>query len=193
MNFARKFKRISEKVTKYLFSTEENRVSRIIYKSVACFVFGALMTTLCVVAINNAKQGTGQGGFETSAVPEFDDVIDSQSEAVNIQVNQAAYANVQSGTDEVLEEIFAAEEEKAKKENKDTKTDSAQTEMVDLTYLTYHVQSGDMIGLIADRYGITQDTIISINNIKQSRLLQVGQYLKIPSMPGILPTFPVRV
>jgi murein DD-endopeptidase MepM/ murein hydrolase activator NlpD len=45
-----------------------------------------------------------------------------------------------------------------------------------------------MIGYIADKYNVTQDTIISVNNIKQSRLIQVGQYLKIPSMPGILYT-----
>ena len=188
MNFARKFKRLSDKVTKFLFSSEENKVSRIIYKSVACFVFGALITTLCVVSINNASQHSGQGGFETSAVPEFDEVLDSQAEAVNLQVNEAALASQQSGTDEILEEIFAAEEEKAKKENKDTKAVAAAEDPVDLTYLTYRVKEGDMIGVIADVYGITQDTIISINNIKQSRLLQVGQYLKIPSMAGILYT-----
>ena len=57
-----------------------------------------------------------------------------------------------------------------------------------LYYQTYRVKSGDMIGIIADEYGVTQDTIISVNSIRQSRLLQVGQYLKIPSMPGILYT-----
>lgn len=57
-----------------------------------------------------------------------------------------------------------------------------------LTYKTYRVKSGDMIGIIADRNNISQDTLISVNNIKQTRLIQVGQYLKIPSMPGILYT-----
>ena len=45
-----------------------------------------------------------------------------------------------------------------------------------------------MIGFIADEFNVTQDTIISINNIRQSRLIQPGQYLKIPSMPGIIYT-----
>ena len=45
-----------------------------------------------------------------------------------------------------------------------------------------------MISVIADKYDVTQDTIISVNNIKQSRLIQPGQYLKIPSMPGIIYT-----
>ena len=57
-----------------------------------------------------------------------------------------------------------------------------------ITYETYRVKKGDMIGYIADEFGITQDTIISVNNIKQSRLIQVGQYLKIPSMTGIIYT-----
>ena len=57
-----------------------------------------------------------------------------------------------------------------------------------ITYQTYRVKQGDMIGFIADEFGVTQDTIISVNNIKQSRLIQVGQYLKIPSMPGIIYT-----
>ena len=49
-------------------------------------------------------------------------------------------------------------------------------------------KSGDMIGKIAETYNVTQDAIISVNNIKQSRLIQVGQYIKIPSMTGILYT-----
>ncbi len=57
-----------------------------------------------------------------------------------------------------------------------------------LTYTVYRIQKGDMIGALSERYGLTQDTLINVNNIKQSRLLQVGQYLKIPSMPGILHT-----
>ncbi|MCH5291725.1 MAG: M23 family metallopeptidase [Treponema sp.] len=57
-----------------------------------------------------------------------------------------------------------------------------------LSYASYRVKKGDMIGAIAEQFDITQDTIISVNNIRQSRLIQIGQYLKIPSMPGILYT-----
>jgi len=63
-----------------------------------------------------------------------------------------------------------------------------QTEDSVITYQTYRVKSGDMIGFIADEFNVTQDTIISVNNIRQSRLIQPGQYLKIPSMPGIIYT-----
>ncbi len=56
----------------------------------------------------------------------------------------------------------------------------------EITYTVYRVKQGDMIGLLAESFGITQDTIISVNNIKQSRLLQIGQYLRIPNMAGII-------
>ncbi len=58
----------------------------------------------------------------------------------------------------------------------------------EVTYFSYRVKKGDMISVIADRYNVTQDTIISVNNIRSSRLLQIGTYLKIPSKPGIIYT-----
>lgn len=57
-----------------------------------------------------------------------------------------------------------------------------------LSYMVYRVKKGDMIGWIAEQFNVTQDTIISVNNIRSSRLLQIGTYLKIPTMPGILYT-----
>ncbi len=61
-------------------------------------------------------------------------------------------------------------------------------EYPNLTYSTYRIQKGDMIGVIAERFNITQDTLISVNNIRQTRNIQIGEYLRIPSMPGILYT-----
>ncbi|MCR5290337.1 MAG: M23 family metallopeptidase [Treponema sp.] len=67
-------------------------------------------------------------------------------------------------------------------------SDSFSDVALTLSYRSYRVEKGDMIGILAERFGVTQDTIISLNNIRQSRLLQVGQYLKIPNMAGILYT-----
>ena len=64
--------------------------------------------------------------------------------------------------------------------------ETAAAEADEVTYTVYRVKQGDMIGLLAESFGITQDTLISVNNIKQSRLLQIGQYLRIPNMPGII-------
>lgn len=45
-----------------------------------------------------------------------------------------------------------------------------------------------MIGVIAEKYGISQDTLISVNKIRATRTIQIGQNIKIPSLDGILYT-----
>jgi murein DD-endopeptidase MepM/ murein hydrolase activator NlpD len=55
-----------------------------------------------------------------------------------------------------------------------------------LLYSAYTVNKGDMIGGLAESFGLNQDTLISINNIKNSRLLQIGQVLRIPNQDGIM-------
>lgn len=101
----------------------------------------------------------GAGGLETSTVAEYNENLETLLDSI--------------------------ESEEASTEAGDSESRS-QSPLV--TYQTYRVKKGDMIGHIADKYGVTQDTIISVNNIKQSRLIQIGQYLKIPSMPGIIYT-----
>ncbi len=58
----------------------------------------------------------------------------------------------------------------------------------ELYYTVYTVQKGDMVGKIADRFGISQDAIISLNRLKNTRTIQIGQLLKIPSIDGIIYT-----
>jgi len=57
-----------------------------------------------------------------------------------------------------------------------------------LLYSTYTVAKGDMIGGLAEHFGLNQDTLISINNIKNTRLLQIGQVLRVPNQDGIMYT-----
>lgn len=54
-----------------------------------------------------------------------------------------------------------------------------------LCYYAYLVRQGDMVGSIASKYGVSQDAIISLNKLKNTRTLQIGQILKIPSIDGI--------
>ena len=141
---------------------------KIAVTSVVCFIVGITATAVTVISIRTAKQHSSVGGFEISAIPDFkEDFLDGDN----------------ADTEELLETqaLLADDGEEA------VQQDVSEDEL-SLTYQTYRVKSGDMIGFIADKYDVTQDTIISINNIKQSRLIQVGQYLKIPSMPGILYT-----
>ncbi|MDR2176936.1 MAG: M23 family metallopeptidase [Treponema sp.] len=53
---------------------------------------------------------------------------------------------------------------------------------------SYRVEEGDVISNLARKFGLNQDTLISYNGIKNTRLLQIGQILKIPNQDGILHT-----
>ncbi|MDR2501577.1 MAG: M23 family metallopeptidase [Treponema sp.] len=57
-----------------------------------------------------------------------------------------------------------------------------------LLYTSYKIGPGDTIGRIAGNFGLNQDTIISINTIRNSRSLQIGQILNVPNQDGILYT-----
>jgi murein DD-endopeptidase MepM/ murein hydrolase activator NlpD len=52
----------------------------------------------------------------------------------------------------------------------------------------YKVQPGDTIGVLAETFGLNQDTLLSLNGIKNSRLLQIGRVLRVPNQDGILYT-----
>ncbi|MDR1443959.1 MAG: M23 family metallopeptidase [Treponema sp.] len=53
---------------------------------------------------------------------------------------------------------------------------------------SYRVERGDIISNLAIKFGLNQDTIISYNAVKNTRLLQIGQILRIPNQDGILHT-----
>ena len=91
---------------------------------------------------------------------------------------------------EIIEGSFNSELDNSDLLNSEiSESDSSVQDSSDLvSYTIYRVAKGDMIGTIAEKFGVTQDTLISINRIKQSRLLQINQYLKIPNMPGVLYT-----
>ena len=54
-----------------------------------------------------------------------------------------------------------------------------------LIYDSHTIQSGDSISILAVSFGLNQDTIISVNKITNSRLLQIGRELRIPNQDGI--------
>ncbi|MBU0929229.1 MAG: M23 family metallopeptidase [Spirochaetes bacterium] len=57
-----------------------------------------------------------------------------------------------------------------------------------LFYVVYRVVKGDTISEIADRYGVTTDSVVTFNGIVNARALSIGKYLKIPTLNGILYT-----
>lgn len=56
-----------------------------------------------------------------------------------------------------------------------------------VSYSQYRVKTGDTISEISHRFGLKNiSTLISVNEIDNTRLLRSGQTLKIPSMDGVL-------
>jgi len=58
-----------------------------------------------------------------------------------------------------------------------------------LTFSSYILEKGDIIGNIAVSTGLNEDTLISVNNIKNARLMQIGQVIRIPNQDGIYYSF----
>ncbi len=139
--------------------TRQNAVLKQTLIYTLAFLFGITAILVMLVCTIFINNTKGKGGYESpSQIQLANDIAQSQAQA---------------------EEEIALEEK-----TEDTAQDITQN----VTYFSYRVKKGDMIGLIAERFNVTEDSIISINNIRQSRLIQIGQYLKIPSMPGILYT-----
>jgi murein DD-endopeptidase MepM/ murein hydrolase activator NlpD len=57
-----------------------------------------------------------------------------------------------------------------------------------LLSFSYKIRQGDTIGALAQTYGLNPDTLLSLNNIKNSRLIQIDQMIRIPNQDGILYT-----
>ena len=57
-----------------------------------------------------------------------------------------------------------------------------------LLYNSYTVKQGDMIGNLAADFGLNQDTLISLNNIKNTRQVPIGLVLRVPNQDGVMYT-----
>ncbi|MBO7637637.1 MAG: LysM peptidoglycan-binding domain-containing protein, partial [Treponema sp.] len=181
-------------------------------------IFGAaslvIGTTVAVVHHNNYR---GMGGLETPGIPDLSmdfyanlsERFPAQEETLARDVILAdlpAVEPLSTPEEEELSEVELAElgrgleddlpvealledvqEEEPESEEAIAEIPSPEEDHV-LSYFAYRVKSGDTISEIASRYNITTDTIISVNNIKSSRSIPIGQYLKIPTMDGILYT-----
>lgn len=170
------------KILDIYYSILNTRTKRIVFNSCAAFVLGTGIAFLGLATTKSIQVKDGVGGLETAAVPEFnesdfEEVILSEQESTEISELVLETPEVAPTGEDSLDMIAAVLDEDTSKEN-----------TLELCYYTYRVKPGDMIGFIADSFNITSDTIISVNSIKNSRTILPGQYLKIPSIPGILYT-----
>ncbi|MDR2072449.1 MAG: M23 family metallopeptidase [Spirochaetaceae bacterium] len=57
-----------------------------------------------------------------------------------------------------------------------------------LLFSAYQIQQGDVLGEVAKNFGLSTSTLISVNNIKNTRALQIGQTIRVPNQDGIFYT-----
>ena len=151
----------------------------------SCILAAASVITASMIFVYH-RDSTGQGGHDIPFVPVSAESLEDTFNQVQESTESTFFSSLLSAaglTDLRSDEMEASE--LALLEDVDS-LDVDEFADFDLSYCSYRVKKGDAISLIAERYGVTEDTIISVNNIQSSRLLQIGQYLKIPSMPGIL-------
>lgn len=183
-----------EKLYKKICSS---RFRKIVFNSTVAFAGGISVAWGILYLVSNLNVEKGVGGLETSVPAEY---IDESSDK-EIKASGAAKMNGTASASDSMDALAELDELAIIDSLAETDADSdglaaaevlsqdaRSSEGLELCYFTYRVQKGDMIGFIADKFNVTQDTIISVNNIHQSRLIQIGQILKIPSMPGIVYT-----
>lgn len=183
-----------EKLYKKICSS---RFRKIVFNSTFAFAGGISVAWGILYLVSNLNVEKGVGGLETSVPAEY---IDESSDK-ELKVSGAAKMNGTASEADSMDALAELDELAIIDSLTETDADSdglaaaevlsqdaRSSEGLELCYFTYRVQKGDMIGFIADKFNVTQDTIISVNNIHQSRLIQIGQILKIPSMPGIVYT-----
>lgn len=143
-----------------------------------------------------AKVAASLSGFEDNSVAEGEDSVEVITEVVT-EVAEAQELTVTEGeiaelpaeeTDglspvktEATSELLAGLKSNS---NEEIKVPTSP----ELTYQIYRVRVGDTIGAISQKYGLDNDTLFSVNEIKNTRSLSIGSYLKIPSMKGLLYT-----
>ena len=141
--------------------------------SAAAVVAGTMTYSYRTADKKKPENNDGLGGLEISAVPQYD-TQEKIENSVSENVSDAEFIETDSVQDR--KDLLALEE--------------AEKKLIDggLYYSSYRIKKGDMIGVIAEKYGISQDTLISVNKIRATRTIQIGQNIKIPSLDGILYT-----
>lgn len=196
-----RFQCIINRLVKSIVMSFKSNSVQVVCLSVLGFCAGVFLTCVLITA-HRPDSRHGVGGLETSAEPEYAENLSTLLSEVENDVKDTkkinSSKNTSAGKKTASSDSLSSEEadidnllalgEDAPNDDASAEAGSTATVSSVITYQTYRVKSGDMIGFIADAFDVTQDTIISVNNIKQSRLIQPGQYLKIPSMPGIIYT-----
>jgi murein DD-endopeptidase MepM/ murein hydrolase activator NlpD len=100
--------------------------------------------------------------------------------------------HVPNGPVKTLEESMGGRESAVSMENTSFETEQGLPEPEEfskprmLLYTSHIVEKGDVLGEIAKKFGLNTGTLVSLNNIKYTRGLQIGYVLKVPNQDGVI-------
>lgn len=134
------------------------KFKNVVLGSACVLCTAALVTATTLLVVNHNANSTGKGGLETNTRPDL--LVANAAQSV-----ESSFVPFEEG------EIVA---------------DDAEDHV--LSYFSYRIKPGDMLSVLAEQFDVTTDTLVSVNSVKNSRGIHPGEYLRIPSMPGILYT-----
>ena len=174
------------KIFDLYYTIFNTRTKRIIFNSCSAFVLGIGIASAGLLITRNLHIQNGVGGLETSAVPEFNESDFEETVIAETELSENLAEAVLDDIENI--EVAPTGEDSLDMAAAVLEQDMGAETSLELYYQPYRVKAGDIIGYIAQEFNVTSDTIVSVNSIKAARSILPGQYLKIPSMPGILYT-----
>ena len=174
------------KIFDLYYTIFNTRTKRIIFNSCSAFVLGIGIASAGLLITRNLHIQNGVGGLETSAVPEFNESDFEETVIAETELSENLAEAVLDDIENI--EVAPTGEDSLDMAAAVLEQDMGAESSLELYYQPYRVKAGDIIGYIAQEFNVTSDTIVSVNSIKAARSILPGQYLKIPSMPGILYT-----
>lgn len=174
------------KIFDLYYTIFNTRTKRIIFNSCSAFVLGIGIASAGLLITRNLHIKNGVGGLETSAVPEFNESDFEETVIAETELSENLAEAVLDDIENI--EVAPTGEDSLDMAAAVLEQDMGAESSLELYYQPYRVKAGDIIGYIAQEFNVTSDTIVSVNSIKAARSILPGQYLKIPSMPGILYT-----
>lgn len=150
------------------------------------------------------KNYTGQGGLETPGIPDLTaDLLPKDFYKLTDENDLRApeeeiIPQTLSDIIPAAEPLIAVSADAAEENLPDQETvDLMQLEEVaettenlendsPLYYTVYRLKQGENASIVASQFGVSTDTILSVNGVANATRMATGAYLKIPSMSGII-------
>lgn len=160
-------------------------------------LFSAGLVVGLTMGMVHRNNYSGQGGLETPGLPDLTaDLLPKDfyklSEDEELFTRKTIAESVNQATTVDPAELVAASLIDSEEPDGSIEilpletTQTALEEESPLYYTVYRLKEGENAGKVAKDFGVTTETILSVNGVTNATRMATGVYLKIPSMSGIL-------